>query len=320
MENRLLGCIVGGTIGDALGYEVEFWLQKEIEEQYGILDHYILHEGKALISDDTQMTLFTMEGLIQEGEDILDSIYNAYLDWLKTQHYKTIQKGRSSLLEFQELYSQRAPGYTCLSVLEANERGSIYRPINHSKGCGGIMRVAPIAFLKEDILFKDQLAAQVSALTHGHPLGYIPSAYHVHILSRLLEGYTLMDAIKDANRVIPSIFEGSEKLIQLIEDAITLSKNTLSDVKNISLLGQGWVAEETLAIALYCCLRYEKDFNKAIVASVNHDGDSDSTGLVTGNISGLLTGYDKIEKQWKDSLECMDIICMECKKFIEKLK
>ena len=26
MENRLLGCIVGGAVGDALGYEVEFWI------------------------------------------------------------------------------------------------------------------------------------------------------------------------------------------------------------------------------------------------------------------------------------------------------
>ena len=97
--SKFKGCILGGAIGDSLGYPVEFLKMDEIIEEYGKdgITKQKLYNNKALVSDDTQMTLFTMEGLIQEGEDILDSIYNAYLDWLKTQHYKTIQKGRSSL-------------------------------------------------------------------------------------------------------------------------------------------------------------------------------------------------------------------------------
>ncbi len=37
-------------------------------------------------------------------------------------------------------------------------------------------------------------------------------------------------------------------------------------------------------------------------------GDSDSTGVVTGNIVGACVGYENIDKRWKNNLELSDII------------
>ena len=94
----------------------------------------------------------------------------------------------------------------------------------------------------------------------------------------------------------------------LIDKAIELSENDLDDLENIRYLGEGWVAEETLAIAVYCALKYSNDFEKAIVASVNHSGDSDSTGSVTGNILGAYLGLSAIPQKYLDKLELKDVI------------
>ena len=58
----------------------------------------------------------------------------------------------------------------------------------------------------------------------------------------------------------------------------------------------------------YCALKYQNDFSKAMIASVNHDGDSDSTGAITGNILGALIGYAAIPDCWKKDLEIRDVI------------
>lgn len=79
-------------------------------------------------------------------------------------------------------------------------------------------------------------------------------------------------------------------------------------VDNIHRIGEGWVAEETLGIAIYCALRYQNVFSAAMVASVNHKGDSDSTGAMTGNILGALLGYDAFDDKWKQNLELSDVI------------
>ena len=63
-----------------------------------------------------------------------------------------------------------------------------------------------------------------------------------------------------------------------------------------------------MGISLYCALRYQNDFSAGVIASVNHKGDSDSTGAVTGNILGALVGYGAIEDKWKEKLELRDVI------------
>ena len=98
-------------------------------------------------------------------------------------------------------------------------------------------------------------------------------------------------------------------MTDIIDCAVRLSENDLTnDLDNIHQLGEGWVAEETLGISLYCALRYQDDFSAGIIAAVNHNGDSDSTGAVTGNILGALLGYDRIAEQWKKNLELSDVI------------
>ena len=67
IQDRIRGSLVGGAVGDALGYPVEFMSYAGIVRKYGdngIVRYELdMNSGKALISDDTQMTLFTACGL-----------------------------------------------------------------------------------------------------------------------------------------------------------------------------------------------------------------------------------------------------------------
>ena len=328
--NKFQGCLIGGAIGDALGYAVEFLPAFAIFKKYGengIIEYELRHDI-AEISDDTQMTLFTATGLLfgtTRGMtrgimgDYADYINSSYMDWYRTQTEKyPLPEGYhySWLVNIPEMFSRRAPGNTCLSALEQGGNGTLENPINQSKGCGGIMRVAPIGLYFCDKQHEsekiDIIGAKAAALTHGHELGYIPAAMLVHIILRISEhGDTILEAVNDSIRAIPTIFPEAEhmnELLTLIQKAIALSDENADDLDAIRQLGEGWVAEETLAIAVYCSLKYSDDFEKGIIAAVNHDGDSDSTGAVTGNILGAALGFDDIPKKYLDNLELKSTI------------
>lgn len=339
------GCLIGGAAGDALGYAVEFWPESRIFPHFGEggIRSYVTdpETGKALISDDTQMTLFTADGiLVGETRGSLRGIAGrpasyvalAYHDWPKTQNPSEWEKTEraadgsriSWLLDVPELYSRRAPGNTCLSALaDANRRNTddyIANPVNDSKGCGGVMRVAPLALRyrpgndRAKLRDLDLEGAQIAAITRGHSLGYMPAAVVTHILCRILgpeEKKDLKEIILNARDMAEEIFAGDShlrELVRIIDLAVELSENEEEDLDNIHRIGEGWVAEETLGIALYCALRYRNDFSSGIIAAVNHNGDSDSTGAVTGNILGALLGFEAIESRWKENLELYDVI------------
>ena len=331
--SKFKGCLLGGAVGDALGYTIEFMREPDIFKAFGDegITRFRLVQGKGRISDDTQMTLFTANGLLFGqtrgmmrgiGGVHRDYIRMAYLDWLDTQTqiypYEPDHFRVSWLANFEEFYHRRAPGTTCMSALRQGGFGTIEKPINDSKGCGGVMRVAPIGlylcdnkdWTPEEI---DILGAEAAAITHGHELGYIPSAALVHIIYAIASGKhtNLASAIAEAVDAMPALFPDAREMprfTSLMQQAIELSQKKEDDLTAIHALGRGWVAEETLAIAVYCALKYADNFEKAIITSVNHDGDSDSTGAVTGNILGTYLGVDAIPDYYLKDLELRDII------------
>lgn len=344
------GSLIGGAAGDALGYAVEFVREDYIFKKYGEkgITEYELDpvSGKAIISDDTQMTLFTAVGLLHgQTRARLRGIAGppasyaamAYDDWLTTQisSFNEVREARETdsfryvvswLLDEPALFARRAPGNTCLSALTAarqtgsiNEADYIALKRNNSKGCGGVMRTAPCALfaphLGWDIDLVDMQSAQMAAITHGHPLGYMPSAVLSHIIVRLIEPDTacmpLKTAVLDSTEALKRLFSGDENtdtLAELVGLAVSLSENGESDLDNIHALGEGWVGDEALAIAIYCALKYENDFSTGIVVAANHKGDSDSTAAICGNILGAKLGYNAIEEKWKRDLELHDLI------------
>lgn len=320
MLDKYKACLIGGAIGDALGYAVEFKSEPEIFGQYGKngITDYKLKNGKAIVSDDTQMTLFTADGMIRGyyTGSYTDSVYNSYKEWYITQASAMNKNNYSSwLMEVPELWARRAPGFTCISAVTSGKKGSIRNPINDSKGCGGIMRTAPIGlFFKNTIMIAqtDILAAETSAITHGHELGYIPSAAFAHIINLVSHSHiSLKEAVIDSISHTKKLFEDARHIsyfCKLMNKAVKLAGKNINDLDAIYELGEGWVAEETLAIAVYCALKYENNFEKAIITSVNHNGDSDSTGAVTGNIIGAYLGMNAIPEKFLTNLELKDVI------------
>lgn len=334
LQDKIRGSLIGGAIGDALGYPVEFIdSYNGIQNRYGENGitrydkaHYWegLTEDKAVVSDDTQMTLFTANGLLiapKLGVAPKYAICQAYLEWMQTQQGKLKGKATCWVRDIPSMSARRAPGNTCLSSLSSIQNG--HDPHNNSKGCGGIMRIAPIPlYAAKDnritIEESDQLAGDAAKITHQHPLGYIPAALEAHVIYRLaLDEHTTQEStinyihegIEAIKKLYPQHPEDVAVMELLANKAISLAtSNEGSDVDNIGKLGEGWVAEENLAIALYCSVKYIDDFEKAIIASVNHKGDSDSIGAVTGNIIGTAIGYDALPDYYLKDLEHHDII------------
>ncbi len=339
-RNRIAACLYGGALGDALGYEIEFNPWSSIQMLYGEngIDAPVMHDGKARVSDDTQMTLFTAEGMgfrmfhkdkLGKSARVEHYVYHAYLCWLKTQGIRanTPLESCSELLKNPDMHCRRAPGNTCLSALRSGEMGTLDEPINDSKGCGGVMRAAPLGFIRgnrnQQSLFGSPLenGAKVAALTHGHPLGWLPAAMLADTVERCIyEHYhSLRDVIADSLEATVAHF-GQEVYVSYFEElmrrAIALAEENRSepfdiagvDEPAVSSLGEGWVGEEALAIAVYAALRYPDDLKKALCVAVNHGGDSDSTGAVAGNILGAWLGMDGIPRDWLAQLELTEEI------------
>ncbi len=326
-SNKIKGCLIGGAVGDALGYPVEFMSIEQIRYKYG--PSGITGYVGTQISDDTQMTLFTLDGLLyaktffpkvwENRVIIRQCVFHAYQDWLLTQtrEYPIPDdiSTYSQLIHIPEMFSRRAPGTTCINALNNGEMGTINNPLNDSKGCGGLMRVAPVALALYNTRLSTRetalIGADIAAITHGHELGYMPAAALVYILTELLKGQTLSQTLKEISPFLISLFPESEnlhKLLNLITQAQLLAEMNIPEDKAFEILGQGWVAEETLAIAIFCALKYHDNFEKGVLAAINHSGDSDSTGSVTGQILGTALGIDAISYKYIDCLELKDII------------
>ncbi|BCW71933.1 ADP-ribosylglycohydrolase family protein [Arthrobacter sp. NicSoilB8] len=350
--SRIHGCLLGGALGDSLGYAVEFDDISAIRARFGPagLQEFSALDAGSPFSDDTQMTLYTADGLLEALEwandgvaaDLNACLWLAYLRWLGTQGVAVptsapFQPPR--WIDGQEvLKHRRAPGNACLSGLATGEMGTVQRPVNPgSKGCGTVMRSAPfglIPHLEPETVYK--FSADAASLTHGHPAARQSAGVFSLVIHALSAGLGLREAAESAlghlhGGVLRKGEDPDADVVARLEAALRLAGDLpgtggiLSPENLVSELGEGWVAEEALAVALYAVLATapetgaepdtsagagagEAHFRAAIPVAVNHSGDSDSTASIAGNILGAYYGEQCLPAGWLAALEAPEVI------------
>ena len=340
-ESRIHGCLLGGALGDSLGFAVEFEDISAIRGKFGPegLQDFSALDGGSHFSDDTQLTLYTVDGLLEAlewansgvGADTNACLWLAYLRWLGTQGVAVPESAPFQPPRWIDshgvLKHRRAPGNACLTGLATGEMGTFFRPVNpDSKGCGTVMRSAPfglIPYIEAGAVYK--LSSDAASLTHGHPAARQSAGIFSLVIHALTAGHGLREAAHFALGELGAghLRKGEEPdpdVVARLEAALRLggAGDPLAPEELVRELGEGWVAEEALAVALYAVLATAPDpaaaghpethFRAAIALAVNHSGDSDSTASIAGNILGTFYGEDCLPAQWLAALEAPEVI------------
>ena len=313
-KEQFYGCLLGGAIGDAFGAPVKFMNYKAIQKLYGEEGIHELVQtaegGKVIITDDTQLTMFTAEGLLRSivrahqkkiprtKKDTTMIVFRAYLRWLYTQGLSTPNwKSKSYdgwIIQIKQLHGYREPGITCLTSLGKGVMGTIEKPLNESKRCGTVIRTAPIGLIEneEDVF---NVGCRVGAITHGHPTAYLASGTLSAIIFYLLEGYSLEESIGKALEELRT-YRNHEECLEAIEQAISLAKSKPGKRECVESFGDGFSAQEALGMALYCSLCYSNQFEEGLKLAINQSGNSNSAAAITGNILGTYLGIEGINQ------------------------
>ena len=333
LTERVLGCFLGGALGDSLGSDLEFKTAQEITAHFGPEGPRGLREAygvRGAITDDTQMTLFTAEGLIRGSiaqrtlgtEDPLPEVQLAYQRWLHTQGVEWAAAAGwfisdhpapdGWLIEVPGLFSTRGPGKTVFRALsgfgDGEQAGSFTHKINDSKGCGGVMRAAPVALYSADPAEVFELAARTAALTHTHPAGFHSAGALAVIVQQALLGRSLDDGVWLALQVLET-WPDHDETTAMLKLAVELAGSGVPSPGHVEeVLGGGWVGEEALAIAVCAALVGGDDVELALRVAAHHSGDSDSTAAICGNIVGALLGVSALPVDWLADLELRDVI------------
>lgn len=272
LRNAIIGC----AVADALGYPFEFGFPSPNE----FCDYY---DGAdpIVISDDSQMSLFTLEAMVlaymakdTSVEGVVSHLTDAYQAWYTTQQQSALpikdNKIHIRLLRYRDMYVRRAPGNTCLASLESlRVRGTV--PDNDRKGAGANMRVVPLAFLNligipSDSAAACEVATGSAMITHKHP-----------ILKELMP----------IQQVLMSNLKGVSDFNEALKATVVVAfPQWLVNMIDNSDNAQGWTADEALGIAIAANSRYT-DFKNIMEFCVCRSGDSDTVAAIAGGLWGL---------------------------------
>ena len=327
-KSKIQGCYWGLALGDALGMSIEFKLIEKIREIYGEGGIQNLEEN-SIWTDDTEMTIAVTNSLLRLGkverfknlnEDIIGHTFaEEFINWLNCPGY--------------------APGITttqAVNFLKANgAKKWELSGDNDSKGCGTVMRAAPLGIwfanvLKPELPLIDEpyhkllfkISTLQSEITHGHKAATAAALAGSYAVALAINGMTPDKMINPIEKYCNHIHPDFEIAMQRLKTSLTRREDGTfeTDLEALTYIGQGWVGEEAFAMALYSAIQFTNDLKMCLRISVNHNGDSDSVACIAGSILGAFHGMTIIPKDWLDCLAEKERIEILLSKVIEFFK
>ncbi|MEU9872070.1 ADP-ribosylglycohydrolase family protein [Actinomadura sp. NPDC048021] len=332
--DRMLGCLFGGAVGEALGRPVEGMSLAEIRAACGPAGVTGLPR-RAEIGEATQLSLLTAQAGVQAsirarargiGGAYFGLAQANYLAWLRAQGERVPEQDSpvsGPALRDPAVTAGRGAGRTTLAALRrAAERGkpgwplgTVDEPVNDSKGSAGTVRAAPCGFGHPDPGAVFARGQGTAALTHGHPSGRLPAGTLAVAVSALVHGAALADALRVAMAELRK-HAGHEETSAALEKALALPLSGPAP-ERLESLGGGFTGPEALAIAVHAALAAEaaggyplEIVPRGMLLAVNHSGDSDSTGAVCGNLLGARYGSRAVPEHWRAGVEAAGTIAV----------
>jgi len=315
-EHKWGQALYGLAYGDAWGYPNEFKTLDRIIRDSGKVGADF--PTKAIVTDDTQMALALADALHDarfcEPMFIRRCIIERFTEW------------------FRDPDNNRAPGATCMTALGRINKGWAWSIASNteSDGCGANMRVAPAAFLPDELW--RPVAAFQAAITHGSPTAVAASLLTADVIRAAADGVVEAGGLLDfaaseavfwdewvpaealdgwLNPLIPDdklegfLAEGFTHTIGAIKRAMhglkPLKERPWQDDPS-EWGGAGWRAHEALATALLCVDVFPGQPVQAVRRATVTGGDSDSLAAIAGAVAGALYD-DPWPWQWALHLE-----------------
>lgn len=316
-RSRVRGCLLGGAIGDALGAgAASSGAPEGTGVEHGpeqVTDYVPAFGRRGSVTADTQLALFTAEGLIRahvrrDGGHWHPptDVHRAHLRWAVTQHDWGPDERRADsgwLAREEWLYARRAPGRACLNGLGDDRMGTPETPKNPgAKDGGALARSAPFGLLvgwEPPLVF--QLAVECAAQTHGHPTALLGAGAFAAIVHGFACGQVPDDAVGQALDLVGDR-PGHEEITVALRTAVAAVRQGQPTAARIDALATGGTAAEALAVGVYCALVAE-DVRHGLLLAVNHCGDTATAGAVCGGLLGALHGETALPPAWVAEVE-----------------
>ncbi|MEY4968587.1 MAG: hypothetical protein RLZZ261_358 [Bacteroidota bacterium] len=301
--------LLGGALGDAIGSAIEFTPWSEIVLRFGPKGLQEPANRPMNFTDDTQLTLFAAEAVQRHREtgcELLPELRMSIRYWHATQNIELNQYPpdwyRHPLIANAAMLHLRSPGHTCLQYGDWAD-GTLEFSINSSKGNGGAMRIAPLAYGIDNRWEAFKTACKFAAMTHGHPDGYVSAGALTSILYGILRGESIRQSVVTTLEMLDQVNARDSDTYRKLTMAVTWAETEPRKRERVEDLGRGFTGEEAVAIAVYAALSYPNSFQNAVCLAINHSGDSDTCGLMCGQIMGGHLGFDSLPNTWVNALE-----------------
>ena len=308
---KALDGILGLAIGDAMGVPLEFMdreilLAKPVTKMLGY-GNYEIEKGHW--SDDTALSLATMDSLTKEGKIDLNDIMRRFCKWVNDGEYSStgfaFDIGNTTKIALMKYYHDKIAPLKC-GGKSINENGN-----------GSLMRMFPIAYFayKKELTNEqiEYLAITTSSITHAHEISTMSCYIYLMYVNFILNGYSKFESYMMLRNIDYSMFKK-----ETIKQFRRILSSDISKLNIDDIYSSGYVLH-TLEAALWIVLN-TSSYSESIIAAINLGDDTDTTAAVTGSITGLLYGSKTIPESWLNDLKERTYLQKICSKFEASLK
>lgn len=298
--------IIGFVVGDTMGVPVEFNSREKLllNPVTEMLEYGTHNMPKGCWSDDTSMTLATMDSIIKCKEINTNDMADRFIKWYRNGEYTAtgIMFDIGTTIQQALVKYQRGIG---IASKCGGER-------EYDNGNGSLMRMLPIAYycylkgLEDTEILK--IVKEVSSITHRHQISILGCYIYVRLAMELLKGKELLQAYQEIKKLDYSYFT---------EDTIYKYERILNNdigLYNINDISSNGYIVSTLEAVIWTLIN-SKSFNETIIKAINLGEDTDTVGACVGGLAGIYYGIENIKQKWKDNILRYDYIINMCKEF-----